>query len=574
MTRTVSVIIYLLAVVVLTASVWAYSARQSVSALVPRGQSDLALASDRLVSGISSYRLQTVSLASDLRLQSPDTPTLELAAILRRGADLSGALDFVLLDTDRQPLASAFNSSVRGWWDEPMVDHALSGTLGTHLMYSSDFGRRTFLIAAPIFDPDGPVTRVLVTLVDLERIEADFRGDNPAVFVTDQTGVIYFSNRSELVLRNSRLEPGPPEAQGFLDYTSNTFSGTEIWTISASRYLPRRAIHVVQDLPVIGMQAEALVDVAPALANAWLQAAVVGFAFLLFGAVFFLVTRQRHMLAVANEALEGEVRARTRELSDANIALRAEVNERIEAETALKKAQRDLIQAEKLSALGKMSAGISHELNQPLMAIQSFAENGAQFLARGDAEKATGNLTRIGDLAARMARIIKNFRAFARQEKDTVTRVDLIAAVEAAVDLAEARLNSQQVTLSMDLPGNPLWVQGGEIRLQQVVLNLISNAIDAMSASPVREIAVSARPGSPVCLMVRDTGPGISEPDKVFEPFYSTKSIGEAEGVGLGLSISYGLVQSFGGNIRGANAAEGGAVFTVELQRWIEEEAA
>ena len=557
MTRTVSVIIYLLAVVVLTASVWAYSARQSVSALVPRGQSDLALASDRLVSGISSYRLQTVSLASDLRLQSPDTPTLELAAILRRGADLSGALDFVLLDTDRQPLASAFNSSVRGWWDEPMVDHALSGTLGTHLMYSSDFGRRTFLIAAPIFDPDGPVTRVLVTLVDLERIEADFRGDNPAVFVTDQTGVIYFSNRSELVLRNSRLEPGPPEAQGFLDYTSNTFSGTEIWTISASRYLPRRAIHVVQDLPVIGMQAEALVDVAPALATAWLQAAVVGFAFLLFGAVFFLVTRQRHMLAVANEALEGEVRARTRELSDANMALRAEVNERIEAETALKKAQRDLIQAEKLSALGKMSAGISHELNQPLMAIQQYSENAGRFLQLKDTENAHNNLSEIQKLSQRMARIIRNLRAFARNEREPMARVDVLDVINAALVLTRTRIDQTQTELITDLPPAPVYVNAGEVRLSQVIVNLISNALDAMEESKERKLSITVSVKTQVEIHVTDTGPGIDDPEKMFDPFYTTKSVDKGEGLGLGLSISYGLVQSFGGDIKGKNSPAG-----------------
>ncbi len=576
MTRTLSVIIYLFAVAVLTTSVWYYSARQTVSALAIRGQSDLALASDRLVSGISGYRLLAVALARDPRLQSPETPRAELETVLRRAADLSGALDFVLLNDQRVVQAGASGSATDAWSGEPLISHALHGTLGTHLMFSEEFGRRTFLIATPVFGPAGPVRRVLVAAVDLERIEADFRGDRPAVFITDNAGTIYFTNRSELVLKSSRPGTGGVgrDDAGFLNYTPGRFPGAEIWTISAGRYLPRRALRVTQDLPVIGMRAEALVDVAPAFATAWLQAAVVGFAMLLFGAIFFLVTRQRRALAVANEALEGQVSARTRELSDANIALRAEVNERIEAEKALKQAQSDLIQAEKLSALGKMSAGISHELNQPLMAIQSFAENGALFLARGNAEKAGANLSRISDLAARMARIIRNFRAFARQEKETVNRVDLIKAVDAAVDLARGPLQRHGVDLTLHLPDDPLWVQGGEVRLQQVVLNLLSNAIDAMAAAPVRQIKVTAEPGVPVVLTVQDTGPGIADPDKVFEPFYSTKSIGEAEGVGLGLSISYGLVQSFGGNIRGTNAEGGGAIFTVELQQWIDEEAA
>jgi two-component system C4-dicarboxylate transport sensor histidine kinase DctB len=237
----------------------------------------------------------------------------------------------------------------------------------------------------------------------------------------------------------------------------------------------------------------------------------------------------------------------------------------------LQRAQDDLVQAAKLSALGKMSAGISHELNQPLMAIRSFSENAATYLARGDRAKAESNLARVAELAARMARIIKNFRAFARQEKEIVGRVDLVQAITASVDLAESRMKTHDVVLNLDLPEHPIWVQGGEVRLQQVVLNLISNAIDAMVGTDPRVISISVAAGPPVVLIVRDTGPGIAEPDKVFEPFYSTKSIGEAEGVGLGLSISYGLVQSFGGNIRGANAPEGGAIFTVELQQWVGE---
>jgi two-component system C4-dicarboxylate transport sensor histidine kinase DctB len=102
--------------------------------------------------------------------------------------------------------------------------------------------------------------------------------------------------------------------------------------------------------------------------------------------------------------------------------------------------------------------------------------------------------------------------------------------------------------------------------LQQVVLNLASNAIDAMEISAPKILTVDATvTGTSVTLSVRDTGPGITEPEKIFEPFYSTKAVGAAEGMGLGLSISYGLVQSFGGVIRGRNHPDGGAIFTVDL---------
>ena len=223
------------------------------------------------------------------------------------------------------------------------------------------------------------------------------------------------------------------------------------------------------------------------------------------------------------------------------------------------------MQAGKLSALGQMSAGISHELNQPLMAIRQYAENGAALLERGKPDVAAQNLRRIGDLAHRMGRIIRNLRAFARQEREPMGQVDLVAVVNAALELSESRLARDGVEVRWQPPA-PIHVIGGEVRLGQVLVNLIGNAADAMAGLPVRRIAISLRRHDDrVLLEVADTGPGIEEPEKIFDPFYTTKAVGAAEGMGLGLSISYGLVQSFGGAIRGRNRPEGGAIFTVEL---------
>jgi two-component system C4-dicarboxylate transport sensor histidine kinase DctB len=115
---------------------------------------------------------------------------------------------------------------------------------------------------------------------------------------------------------------------------------------------------------------------------------------------------------------------------------------------------------------------------------------------------------------------------------------------------------------------------GGEVRLGQVFVNLINNAADAMADATEKRIEIVLDRGPRLSVSVRDTGPGIAEPDRIFDPFYSTKAVGSSEGMGLGLSISYGLVQSFGGNIRGANAPGGGAMFTVELEYWKEDKVA
>ncbi len=150
--------------------------------------------------------------------------------------------------------------------------------------------------------------------------------------------------------------------------------------------------------------------------------------------------------------------------------------------------------------------------------------------------------------------------------------------IDSAVELTETQVRTAGVVLDWQRPSYPVHALGGEVRLSQVFVNLINNAVDAMAGQTGEKRITIALQGEPrLAVVVCDTGPGIADPAKVFEPFYSTKEVGGAteEGMGLGLSISYGLVQSFGGNIRGSNAADGkGAVFTVELDHWREEIAA
>jgi two-component system C4-dicarboxylate transport sensor histidine kinase DctB len=262
-------------------------------------------------------------------------------------------------------------------------------------------------------------------------------------------------------------------------------------------------------------------------------------------------------------------------MSALNTDLRREVAERTAAEARLQKAQDDLVQAGKLSALGQMSAGISHELNQPLTAIRSFAENAQGFLDRGKPDIAAQNLGRISELARRMGRIIRNLRAFARQEDEPPKDVDIVTVIDAVLEIVAPRAAQDQVLLEWDRPAEPVIVRGGEVRLQQVILNLVTNGMDAMEDSATRIVHIAVtRNGARTRVTVRDTGPGIAEPEKIFDPFYSTKAVGAAEGMGLGLSISYGLVQSFGGAIRGRNHPDGGAVFTVELDSVLRQAAA
>lgn len=571
--------LYLAAVAALAGLVWQIGHRQALAPLAQRGLSDLALAADSLTSELQAYRELAVLMADHPALRRLGTAADRAAAqaVLRRVTDKTAALDMVFADPAGRVVVSAGTrgGGPAGLAGAPEFRRALHGALGADHRRGGD-GRRAWFFAAPVFGPGHAIVGVLGVTVDIDGVEEAWRGGASPVYFVDEAGEVFISNRSELLgWRRDAARPGlVPAAGAARPLGVRHVSGFEIWQPDWGPYIPRRSLHLSQDLPVIGMQANILVDTAPARRLAAMQALAVAAICLALGMLLYLGTERRRALALANAQLETRVAARTRALSQANARLRREIAEREEAEAALKRAQADLIQAGKLSALGQMSAGISHELNQPLMAIQSFADNAGQYLDRDQPDRTAANLTRISELSRRMGRIIRNLRAFARQESAPAGRVDVVAAMRTALELLEARLAADAVQLTLDAPDGPVWVRGGEVRLSQVFVNLLGNAADAMAGQTAPRIEVTIAGGAAPSVTVRDFGPGLEMPDKVFDPFYSTKAVGSGDGLGLGLSISYGIVQSFGGGIDGRNAAGGGAVFTVRLEPWPEERAA
>jgi two-component system C4-dicarboxylate transport sensor histidine kinase DctB len=273
--------------------------------------------------------------------------------------------------------------------------------------------------------------------------------------------------------------------------------------------------------------------------------------------------------------LEHRVTERTAELSSANARLTEEVAERERAEEEARRARDDLIQAAKLAALGQMAAGIVHEVNQPISAIRSYAENASLLLERGRIDLVRANLGEITGLTERMAKITRQLKTFARKSSGILTPVSPRAVVEHALGLLGAQTNDLGAEIVFELPEKAPLVMADEARLEQVLVNLLRNALDAVSARNHRLITISLGDDEEhVLLSVRDTGPGIAGEDlpSLFDPFFTTKEVGE--GLGLGLSISYGIVQGFGGRIWAANHPDGGAVFTVALRRAPEAEKA
>ena len=290
--------------------------------------------------------------------------------------------------------------------------------------------------------------------------------------------------------------------------------------------------------------------------------------------VGLLMQRRRHYLerialdARARRELEIRVLERTRDLEALNSRLKQEVLEREQAQQELVRAQDELVQAGKLSALGTMSASISHELNQPLAAIRSYAENAGVLLDHGRTDDARGNLRLISELTERMASIIAHLRAFARRDRHAPESIALQPALEDALALLAKRRRALDVELIRDIPDATLWVQAGETRLRQVLGNLLANALDALAEkAPPRRIWLSVEQNADgIALQLRDNGPGFSTEalQRAREPFFTTKT--SAQGLGLGLAICDTLMRALGGELLFANHPKGGAHLILRLR--------
>lgn len=257
--------------------------------------------------------------------------------------------------------------------------------------------------------------------------------------------------------------------------------------------------------------------------------------------------------AAARADLERQVAERTADLTRAN--------------QDLHRMQADLVQAGKLAALGRMSAALSHEINQPLAAARNYADSAGLLIDRGDLPRARENIGQILALIDRMAAIARHLRSVARKPNESLKVVDLAVVVQEALVIAQSRLAAAGAEVALDLPAGLPPVQGGPVRLQQVIVNVLSNAADAVEGTANRRIELSARAeGDEVVLTIRDHGPGVASAiaDRIFDPFFTTKQVGS--GLGLGLSISYNIMKDFEGDLRVANHPEGGAVFTLVLR--------
>lgn len=436
---------------------------------------------------------------------------------------------------------------------------------------------------------DAGLLGVAVVRIEFDALEASWERSGEHVLITDADGVVFLTSDPAYKYRiihggtgaHLATEAAPPNYPDNLtkpvDLTVLERRGTA--AIIRVKTGDEHASYLYQTLalPEFGWTIHRFADLAVVQADQR-DGAIIGatISALIISVLLYIMQRQRAYLAArqAGARLQSEVAERTRELRDANTLLQTEVDERRRTEARLRATQNELVQAGKLAALGQMSAAIAHEVNQPLAALRTFMASTKIFAQRGDAKQIIKNLDLIDGLAERMASITNHLKTFARKsEPGRPEPVQVARAVEGALFLIESQIRAAGVRITRDIQAD-VWVSGYAVQLEQVLVNLIRNALDAVGdvKRPAIEIAVRADDDT-VRIAIADNGPGVPPEliERIFDPFVTTKPVGK--GLGLGLSITYGIVQDFRGRIHASNRPQGGAEIVIELPRVMPEAA-
>ncbi len=459
----------------------------------------------------------------------------------------------------------------------PYFKQAISGESSQYYALGSTSGQRGYYYSYPIIYAGG-VLGIVVVKMDLSKIEDNWQQPDSVFVASDPHNIVFMSSRQDWLFKS--LQP-LSDADKKQVWTSRQYLDTPIPTLGfvgnlnapnselKQGYPYNKGTLVVSSLPLPELKLTIRV-LSQKQSIVWVTMGYIVVLTLAFTVLFLIGQliyhrQQRHLQLEriqqeANQKLEFQVMARTAELQ-------AEIAQRTETEQTLRLTQDELIQAAKLAVLGQMSASISHELNNPLAAIRSFAENGKLFLQKEKYDRVEDNLTRISALTDRMANISQQLRSFAKKASgNELTQTRLLPVIASSKELMKPAFKSARVLLATELPTDNIEVQINTIQLEQVLVNLLTNAIEAVKEQQDKQVWLLVETDTDenkVMIHVDDNGPGLGSHtlSELCEPFLTTKK----NGLGLGLSISQQILAGMNGSLSAHNRAQGGARFSLCL---------
>ena len=436
----------------------------------------------------------------------------------------------------------------------PYFQLALQNVLGRYYAVGTITGERGYFFASSILDKDR-VLGVLAVKVAIDDIEFTWGRGDVDFMVTDPDGVIFLSSQEDWNLKTLQPLSGPQKekliasrryGKSPLKPLQNTLLDPDIEHFQRIKLLGKDYEMLSKKMDIANWDVRILANhdsIKKTIASSLLISALIALLITALAILLWKTQQQRKQYQEqVREELEQKVLERTQ---------------------ALKQSQEDLIQAAKMAALGQLSAGITHEINNPLTAIRAYADNARQFLQKGRFDMVASNLEEISKLTDSMAAITRQLKSFSRKSQGQTKAVALNQAIKNALSIVNPKITSQNVTCHLDpaVENNTIKIQADEIWLSQILVNLLTNAIAATSEQSQRDIWISIRQhpeNKQVCVEIRDNGKGIEENNlpHIFEPFFTTKA--SSKGLGLGLSISFNLAKDMHGSLTARNITKGG----------------
>ena len=526
-----------------------------------------------------------------LALQQPDSKsTIDKLNHILQSVQLQAKVAAIyLMDTQGKTIAASNWDNKQSYIDKnfgfrPYFLDALHGKAGRFYGIGSTTAEPGYFIAQPMYAAPGnhnlaarkPIG-VIAVKISLNDLATAWSSIVEPVTLSDRWGVIFLSNRP--LWQYHSLEQLSP---GALQEIANTlqYVGQRIQPVRSLSSKERLDFSppVAQTIGRLGWQLMNFPNQRNVQRSGMLWAFA---AALLLGiaGISMMATRQRKRqllergqaraaLQQAAEDLERQIILRTAELTQANQSIELKYAKLKETEHLLRNTQNELVQAGKLTMLGQMAAGVTHELSQPLTAIRAFSDNAKTFLERGQSDKATENLSQISAASERMGAIIGQLKGFARKSDALASQlapVNLAQSIRSSARLLESDFQRCAGSLQINIE-DEAQVVGDALRIEQVLINLLRNALEAAEISAQKSVVVDLSIEQDHALIrIHDSGSGIASDvaARLFEPFYTTKPSGK--GLGLGLAISSSIVQAMNGQLSATNHPDGGAEFTLSL---------
>jgi len=571
-----------------------YARTAAIEALATQGRTDANLKVALLRAVLESPRALPLLLSEDQQVRDALTERSNAAIdVLNRKLEglVSGTKASVLYVIGTDGLAIASSN-----WREPIsfvgtdytfrayFTRALQAGTAEYFALGNVSKRPGLYISRRVGGVDGALG-VVVVKAEFDQLEADWHEANRPAYVSDEHGVVLITSvpswrfmtvapltgadlaavRDSQQFGDAPLIPLPITRPQALSPDASivhavTPGGSDAEYLRLSTPVPsttwRLDYLVPTELPVAAAIRE-------------MRLLALGIIIPLMGLAAYLLWRRQSALMriaadqAARTELERRVVERTEDLSRARDRLQAEITDHRGTEARLQGVQQELVQANRLAILGQVAAGVAHEINQPVATIRAYADNARVFLERKQTVPVEENLGAIAALTERIGAITEELKAFARKGRTAAEPVELRGVIEGAIVLLRSRFAGRLDALAIDLPPPTLMVMGNRVRLEQVLINLFQNALEALEGRHDARVEVSVEEtGDGVTVSVSDNGPGISIEilRSLFTPFNTSKE----KGLGLGLVISKDIVADYGGRIEVASG-DGGTSFTIFL---------